>query len=89
MTQLNSSLSISEIRSDEYLDLQVSAYQRDLERLHARLGDFVQVVCPACGADDATARFEKYRCQFVECRSCSTPPLPEKLSPLLIEFLGA
>ena len=85
MTQANSSLSISEIRSDEYLDLQVSAYQRDLERLHARLGDFVQVVCPACGADDATARFEKYRCQFVECRSCSTLYMSPRPSPQIME----
>ena len=85
MTQANSSLSVSEIRSDEYLDLQVSAYQRDLERLHARLGDFVQVVCPACGADDATARFEKYRCQFVECRSCSTLYMSPRPSPEIME----
>jgi len=85
MTQANASLSISEIRSDEYLDLQVSAYQRDLERLHARLGDFVQVVCPACGADDTTARFEKYRCQFVECRSCATLYMSPRPSPEVME----
>lgn len=72
MSEQPTPLSLAEIRSDEFRELQVAAYRNDIERLHARLGEFVHVACPACGADDATFRFEKYRCRFVDCRSCST-----------------
>jgi len=37
-----------------------------------KLSEFVHVNCPACGSDDAAYKFEKYRCSFVECKTCST-----------------
>lgn len=72
MSEQPTPLSLAEIRSDQYRDLQVAAYRNDIERLHARLDEFVHVRCPACGADDAAFRFEKYRCRFVDCRYCAT-----------------
>jgi 2-polyprenyl-3-methyl-5-hydroxy-6-metoxy-1,4-benzoquinol methylase len=72
MSEQSTPLSLAEILSDQYRELQVAAYRNDIERLHARLGEFVHACCPACGADDATFRFEKYRCRFVDCRSCAT-----------------
>jgi 2-polyprenyl-3-methyl-5-hydroxy-6-metoxy-1,4-benzoquinol methylase len=74
-------LSLAEIRSDQHKDLQVAAYKNDIERLHARLDEFVHARCPACGIDDATFRFEKYRCRFVECRSCATLYMSPRPSP--------
>lgn len=74
-------LSLAEIRSDEYKDLQSAAYKNDLQRLHARLDEFVYVTCPACANDDAKFRFEKYRCRFVECRSCATLYMSPRPSP--------
>lgn len=75
------SLSLSEIRSDEYYDLQIAAYANDLKRWHARLDEFVHVACPACAIDDAKYRFEKYRCRFVECQSCATLYMSPRPSP--------
>ena len=74
-------LTLAEIRSDEYKELQVAAYKNDIERLHRRLDEFVHTCCPACGADDATFRFEKYRCRFMECRSCETLYMSPRPSP--------
>ena len=74
-------LSLAEIRSDEYKELQIAAYENDLKRLHARLDEFVHVRCPACATDDAKFRFEKYRCRFVECRFCATLYMSPRPSP--------
>ena len=59
MTEQNPTLSLEEIRSNQYLEGQKSAYANDLKRLHKRLDEFVEVECPACGAEDATYKFEK------------------------------
>ncbi|MEO7157237.1 MAG: class I SAM-dependent methyltransferase [Vicinamibacterales bacterium] len=74
-------LSLAEIRSDQYKEMQVAAYKNDIKRLHARLGEFVHACCPACAIDDATLRFEKYRCRFVECRSCATLYMSPRPTP--------
>lgn len=82
-------LSLAEIRSDDYQEMQVAAYQRDVERLHARLGDFVHAACPACGADEPTPRFEKYRCRFVECKPCATLYMSPRPSPdVMADYYG-
>lgn len=74
-------LTLAEIRADEYKELQVAAYRNDIARLHERLGEFVHAPCPACGAEDASFRFEKYRCRFVECRRCETLYMSPRPSP--------
>ena len=84
MSEPTASLSLAEIRSDQYKDLQVAAYQRDIERLHTHLAEFVHVPCPACGTDDAVHRFDKYRCRFVECRDCATLYMSPRPSPAVM-----
>ena len=82
-------LSLAEIRSDDYQALQVAAYQRDVERLHARLGDFVRARCPACDADEPIPRFDKYRCSFVECKACATLYMSPRPSPdVMSDYYG-
>jgi len=85
MLEQQPSLSLAEIRSDQYRELQVAAYQRDVERLQARLDEFVTVACPACNEDDAIFRFEKYRCRFVECRGCTTLYMSPRPSPAVMD----
>ena len=72
MTSENTRLKLDEIRADEYKQLQVTAYENDIARLHSRLDEFVAANCPACDRDDADFKYEKYRCQFRECRHCKT-----------------
>jgi SAM-dependent methyltransferase len=80
----NNDLSLDEIRSDEFKSLQVNAYNNDLARLHRRLEEFVVVPCPACDSDQAEFRFEKYRCQFVECRQCSSLFMSPRPTPAVM-----
>lgn len=81
MSEPNPSLSLEEIRSEQYKTGVTAAYENDLKRLHKRLNEFVQVSCPACGADDATYAFEKYQCNFVECKKCSTLYMSPRPTP--------
>lgn len=74
-------LSLNEIRSDEFKVLQEQAYANDIARLHLRLDDFVKVPCPACGSDENEYKFEKYRCQFVECHRCRTLYMSPRPTP--------
>jgi 2-polyprenyl-3-methyl-5-hydroxy-6-metoxy-1,4-benzoquinol methylase len=85
MSEQPNSLTLAEIRADEYKAMQVAAYKRDIERLHARLDEFVPVTCPACNGNEATFRFEKYRCRFVECDSCATLYMSPRPSPAVME----
>ncbi len=78
-------LSLGEIRSDQYKELQTTAYANDVARLQARLAEFVAVPCPACASASATFRFEKYRCRFVECGSCATLYMSPRPTPAVMD----
>lgn len=78
-------LRLDEIRSDDYKEMQITAYENDLKRLHTRLQEFVHVSCPACERDDATFKFEKYRCRFVECKSCNTIYMSPRPTPEIMD----
>ncbi|MFM1990492.1 MAG: hypothetical protein RJA99_3449 [Pseudomonadota bacterium] len=82
---LPAALTVDQIRSDAFADLQRAAYASDLRRLHARLPEFVPTDCPACGGDAAEARFEKYRCRFVECRRCATLYMSPRPTPAVMD----
>lgn len=84
-TEQSNSLSLAEIRADEYKQLQEGAYRNDIARLHRRLGEFVSVACPACGEDRPTPRFEKYRCHFVECDACKTLYMSPRPTPSVMD----
>jgi SAM-dependent methyltransferase len=89
MTEPDTSLSLAEIRDDQFKDMQVAAYARDIARLHRRLDEFVAAPCPACGADDAEPRFKKYRCQFGRCRRCGTLYMSPRPSPaVMADYYG-
>lgn len=81
----NKNLNLNEIRSDEFKEIQENAYKNDLVRLHKHLDDFVNVPCPACGGQDANYRFEKYRCRFLECVSCSTLYMSPRPTPAAMD----
>ena len=85
MTPPAPTLTVDQIRADEFADLQRTAYARDLRRLHARLPEFVAAVCPACGADASEPRFEKYRCRFVECSRCATLYMSPRPTPEVMD----
>lgn len=86
MTMKNdSSLSLNEIRSDEFRVLQENAYKNDLARLHKRLNEFVTMSCPACGGSNANYRFEKYKCKFLECETCSTLFMSPRPTPAVMD----
>lgn len=78
-------LSLSEIRADEFKQLQVTAYANDIARLHRRIGEFVAVLCPACGQDRPIERFEKYRCRFVVCAACDTLYMSPRPTPAVMD----
>lgn len=78
-------LSVAEIRSPQFRQMQQEAYARDLARLHARLAEFVTVGCPACGELQATRAFEKYRCQFVRCLACETLYMSPRPTPAVMD----
>lgn len=79
------SLSVVELRSDEFAELQANAYSNDLARLHKRLDEFVTVACPACGGESCTYRFEKYLCRFVECAVCTTLYMSPRPTPSVMD----
>jgi len=85
MTKKNSELSLAEIRSDEFKVIQENAYKNDLVRLHKRLNEFVIVPCPACSGQRANFRFEKYKCKFLECDSCSTLFMSPRPTPNVMD----
>jgi SAM-dependent methyltransferase len=62
----------SELCPDDLLAGQEAAYARDIARLQARQGEFVEVGCPACGATDHAPAFRKFGFAFRRCSACRT-----------------
>src|SRR5215831_2468189 len=75
-----------DIRPEQLRRGQVEAYERDIAKLRKRVGEFVAVACPACGADDCDFAFEKFTFQFKECRRCETIYMSPRPTP---EIMGA
>jgi 2-polyprenyl-3-methyl-5-hydroxy-6-metoxy-1,4-benzoquinol methylase len=81
MMKIGPPLSEQELCPVELLDAQEAALQRDIERLHARVAEFVLVPCPACAATTSRPRFQKFGFQFVMCRRCDTIYMNPRPSP--------
>jgi 2-polyprenyl-3-methyl-5-hydroxy-6-metoxy-1,4-benzoquinol methylase len=69
---LGEPLSEKELCPDDLLAEQEAAFARDIERLHSRHSEFVNVCCPACSASSASFAFRKYGFSFQSCDDCRT-----------------
>lgn len=65
-------MKVDDIRPDALLEGQLKAEQHDIEWLEARRDGFVQVACPACGAENCTSLYAKKGMQQVVCIDCGT-----------------
>lgn len=82
-------LSLNEIRSDEFKELQQAAYDNDVAKLQKRFNEFVTVPCPACNDTKSIYRFTKYGCKFLECIFCSTLYMSPRPTPKIMdEYYG-
>lgn len=81
ITQLGERLSEKELCPDDLLAGQEAAFARDIERLHQRFDDFVEVCCPACGKTASKVKFEKFGFSFRSCFSCETLYMSPRPSP--------
>jgi 2-polyprenyl-3-methyl-5-hydroxy-6-metoxy-1,4-benzoquinol methylase len=81
---LKERLSEKELCPDELLAGQEAAFARDIERLKLRRAEFVMVVCPACGADNAEPTMEKFTFSYGTCRQCGTLYMNPRPSPAVM-----
>jgi len=65
-------LSEKELCPDNLLLEQEAAFARDIERMHKRSNEYLDVNCPACDKDKAEPIFNKYGFHFVSCSECET-----------------
>ncbi|WP_197685162.1 class I SAM-dependent methyltransferase [Herminiimonas arsenitoxidans] len=65
-------LTEQQIRPAQFMAKQRIAALTDIGRLLSRCGEFVQVNCPACNANDHEPKFEKNGMSYVTCKECQT-----------------
>jgi SAM-dependent methyltransferase len=75
---------VDDIRPDVLRRGQEEAYERDLQRLRARLPEFVPVPCPACDSTEASPAFTKYGFQFQRCGPCRTLYMSPRPTPAVM-----
>jgi len=81
---LGERLSEKELCPDELLAGQEAAFARDIERLHKRMDEFVEVGCPACGSISSEPRFDKFGFSFRSCSTCETIFMSPRPSPAVM-----
>lgn len=77
-------LSEDELCPEELLAGQEAAFARDIERLHYRIKEFVDVPCPACNGRAHVPAFEKYGFAFRACTQCRTIYMSPRPSPAVM-----
>lgn len=82
--ELGERLSEAELCPEDLLADQEAAFSRDIARLHARSGEFVEVLCPACGGSQSRPAFEKYGFSFRGCAGCRTIYMSPRPSPAVM-----
>jgi len=70
-----------ELRPEALKAGQAAAFARDVERLRARLPEFVETPCPACGGEERTPAFVGWGFAYAECRDCGTRYMNPRPSP--------
>ena len=79
-------LTEQEIRPVQLMAKQRIAALTDVGRILSRYEEFVCVPCPACGAEDSKAKFEKNSISYVNCRVCQTLYVNPRPSPDVLEW---
>lgn len=69
---MTTKLTEEDIRPKALMQGQKIAALTDVGRLLTRCADFVEVNCPACGAQHRTARYGKNGLRYVQCVDCHT-----------------
>lgn len=82
-------LTENEIRPQVLMAEQAARFANDIRRLNGRKDEFVEVPCPACGADEAQKRFEKYGLDYVDCQSCGTMYVTPRPTPEILAWYYA
>lgn len=77
-------LSEGELCPDELLAGQEAAFARDIERLHRRIKEFIDMPCPACDSRAHVPAFEKYGFTFRACTQCRTIYMSPRPSPTVM-----
>ena len=75
----------ADIRPDELMAEQARRYQADVDRLVARRSEFVDVPCPACGAEGGAPRWKKYGLDYLDCDACATVYMTPRPAPALLD----
>ncbi len=78
---LDEKLSEEELCPNELLSGQEQAFANDIRRLQARVDEFVEVVCPACGSSDQHFEFSKHTFKYQTCDECRTLFMSPRPSP--------
>jgi SAM-dependent methyltransferase len=73
-----------DIRPDELMDEQARRYAADVAWLMERADRFVEVPCPACGADEGTPEWKKYELDYLRCGACRTVYVSPRPEPELL-----
>lgn len=75
-----------DIRPTELMERQRVAALADLGRMLSRIGEFVEVACPACGSPNGRFKFEKNGIRYQECGACETFFVNPRPSPEILEW---
>jgi 2-polyprenyl-3-methyl-5-hydroxy-6-metoxy-1,4-benzoquinol methylase/predicted RNA-binding Zn-ribbon protein involved in translation (DUF1610 family) len=77
----------TEIRPDHLLKQHDVLFEADIRRLLRRRAEFVEVPCPACGAEARRAGWRKYELEYPICAQCGTMYMsPRPTSAILDDY---
>lgn len=79
-------LSENEIRPVSLLEKQDQCLQNDIRKLLEYKNEFVDVLCPACGASSFCVKFNKYELTYVECCNCQTIYVNPRPTPEILDI---